>query len=146
MANVQHNCAACKCTINNIRRVRQERVELAMMSPGVEHQNIKNFILNTSKMHDSEVIQAFHQEAYPINREMAIHNGAAREIAISREKERRAGNLNADILQNVLDPLQSSGEASSSRRGGRGRGQGRGRGSRGRGGSILSGPSIVPIQ
>ena len=60
-----------------------------MLVPGVEHQNIRNKILNTAKMHDAQIIHFFHQEATPLNCDISIHTKAAREIAIQREKEQR---------------------------------------------------------
>ena len=107
MANIQHNCADCQCSIQNIRKVRQERIEIDSLAPGIEHYNVKNVVLNTSKMHDSQIIQSFHKEPNPIDRGIAIHTGAAREIAIQREKQRLKDSISTDIQQSVIDPTQT---------------------------------------
>lgn len=118
---MQHNCASNNCGITNNRQVYQERLRTSTLAPGVEHRNIKNFVLNTAKMRDAQFLQSFSVHATPLDRKEAIYTGAAREVATQQAKSKRSRKQPENtMLQDVLNPLHGT------RRGGTLRGRGRG--------------------
>lgn len=110
---MQHNCAINNCNVVNTSKVFQERIETHTLAPNVQHHNSESVVLNTAQMHSHQFIQSFHTEANPINRQNAIHAGAAREIAAQRVKNKGKvpdAASASSMLQNVLNPLNTAGK------------------------------------
>ena len=145
MANIQHNCAACGCQVKNVRKVRQERVDKGSLAPGVEHQNVQNVVLNTAKMCDSQVIQQFHADADSIDEAMAVHRGAAREIAVLWEKAKKAHKRAAPTASGMQQQTEIDNGRTIQRTRGRGTSRRVGRG-RTVPSSNLAGPSFIANQ
>ncbi|KAI6044628.1 hypothetical protein EDC04DRAFT_2539383, partial [Pisolithus marmoratus] len=78
--NVQHNCAGNGCTGTSAIPVYEERERTTKTQQQIGHQNPSDFILNTAQMHDAMHVQQFRVQAEQLDRDWAIHTGAAAEL------------------------------------------------------------------
>ena len=122
-------CVSLILGIPKNRRQYQEREQITELGASIEHNNIKDIVLNTAQMRNHIHLLHFRVEPVEIDREDAIITGAAREIAVQRTQTRNSNNQQSSnsLLQTVVNPLRARGRAPGRPRG-RGRGQGRGRG------------------
>jgi hypothetical protein len=86
IVNVQHNCAANKCTNNGRQFIRQERETTIQTRAHIQHINEDDVILNTTQQRSAELISQFRVEVPPIDRKKAIHDGAAAKIADQKQR------------------------------------------------------------
>ncbi|KAI6011162.1 hypothetical protein BKA83DRAFT_4067687 [Pisolithus microcarpus] len=78
--NVQHNCAGNGCTGTSTVPVYEERERTTKTQQRISHRNPSDFILNTAQMRDATHVQQFHVQAQQLDRDWAIHMGAAAEF------------------------------------------------------------------
>ena len=89
--NTQHNCARNQCSTTLTKKVHQEREKTQTLEPELNHLNPKDLLLNSAQMWSSHYVQNFHKSPLPLDCEMAIHKGAAREVEIGRAKDAKKG-------------------------------------------------------
>lgn len=108
--NVQHNCIDNKCTLENSRRIFQEREKIHAMAPEVKHRNTQssNFILNLGQMRDAARIAAFRQRPPILNRNEIIQLGALREAERAKQQRKQQ---TADAVKNSKATTRTKGKA-----------------------------------
>ncbi|KIJ57691.1 hypothetical protein HYDPIDRAFT_44970, partial [Hydnomerulius pinastri MD-312] len=87
--NVQHNCAANGCTDTAFITVREEREATSKTEKRIEHRSLDDLVLNTAQMRDAIYVQQFRIQAQQLDREQAIHAGAAAEIEAQKIKTQK---------------------------------------------------------
>ncbi|KAJ3877317.1 hypothetical protein F5051DRAFT_440725 [Lentinula edodes] len=78
--NTQHRCKPNNCDLSDFRLVCEERETTRKRLPRTRHYNVEDRLLNTNQMRSSIYTQAFRSVLPPLDREKAIHDGAAREF------------------------------------------------------------------
>jgi hypothetical protein len=69
---VQHNCAAHDCDTSGTRIVIQERQQTDQVASAVVHRTPSDLVLNTAKMRDARIIQAFGNTLTPMDSDLVI--------------------------------------------------------------------------
>ncbi|KAI6039086.1 hypothetical protein EDC04DRAFT_3012242 [Pisolithus marmoratus] len=84
--NVQHNCAGHHCTGSSSVSVYEEREKTTKTMRRIEHRNPSDLILNTAQMRDAAHVQRFRTRVQQLERDWAIHMGAAAELNAQKLK------------------------------------------------------------
>ncbi|KAJ3903783.1 hypothetical protein F5879DRAFT_803009 [Lentinula edodes] len=92
--NTQHRCQANGCDLSEFRLVREERETTQKRLPRTHHYNPNDRLLNTNQMRSGVYVQAFRPVLPPLNRDVAIQDGAARELQSQMESTRRSSTRN----------------------------------------------------
>ena len=87
VVNVQHNCAAHGCDDQGQEIVLEEREKSNQTKAKIRHFVPTDIMLNTAQMRDAIHVQRFRICASAIDRENAILQGAASEVAVRKQKE-----------------------------------------------------------
>ncbi|KAI6026560.1 hypothetical protein BKA83DRAFT_121163 [Pisolithus microcarpus] len=87
--NVQHNCAGNGCTGTSTVPVYEERERTTKTQQQISHRNPSDFILNTAQMRDATHVQQFRVQAQQLDRDWAIHMGAAAEFDARKLKAQK---------------------------------------------------------
>ncbi|KAI0039202.1 hypothetical protein FA95DRAFT_1457217, partial [Auriscalpium vulgare] len=88
--NTQHNCAEHACDASGTLPVRQEGELTTHTRACIRHNEPEDRILNTAQMRSARYIQLFQNPINPIDRDNAIHIGAAAEIASRKASQQEA--------------------------------------------------------
>ena len=87
---MQHNCYRHKCSVvASAKRIRQEREDTDQYGVTIRHNSPDDVMVNCAQMRDYQYVQFFHTPPKPLNREVAIHEGAARELGMRRERQKK---------------------------------------------------------
>lgn len=92
--NVQHNCAGHRCTGSSAVFVYEEREKTMKTAQRIEHIFPSDLILNTAQMHNAIHVQQFRTEVQQMERDWAIHTGAAAELNAQKIKQQKTSRLN----------------------------------------------------
>ncbi|KAI6157355.1 hypothetical protein BKA82DRAFT_4410080, partial [Pisolithus tinctorius] len=92
--NVQHNCAAHKCTGSSTAPVYEEREKTSKTQQRIEHVSPSDLVLNTTQMHDAIHVQCFCIPPPPLERDWAIHTGTAAELEAQKIKSQKTSKGN----------------------------------------------------
>ena len=84
--NVQHNCSKHKCGTKRAKIVRQEQEDTNILAPVVQHEHPADILLNLAQMRNACHFEEFRVGVRQLDRELAIHQGASREIQAQRDK------------------------------------------------------------
>ncbi|KAI5990253.1 hypothetical protein EDD15DRAFT_2453804 [Pisolithus albus] len=85
--NVQHNCAGNKCTRSSTISIYEEREKTAKTMRRIEHRNPTDLVLNIAQMRNAIHMQQFRTQVQQMDRDWAIHTGAAAELNAQRFKQ-----------------------------------------------------------
>ena len=86
---MQHNCNKHKCSTKDTKIICQEQEDTETLVPAVHHKNLNDLVLNCSQMRSAMHFEHFRVAVPSLDREWAIHQGAAREIHTRLEKGKR---------------------------------------------------------
>ncbi|KAI6137573.1 hypothetical protein BKA82DRAFT_4335007 [Pisolithus tinctorius] len=81
--NVQHNCAGHGCTGSSTVSVYKEREKTTKTAKRIEHCEPLDLILNTAQMRNACHVQRFRTPVQQLDRDWAIHTGAAAEFLMT---------------------------------------------------------------
>ncbi|KIK72995.1 hypothetical protein PAXRUDRAFT_179524, partial [Paxillus rubicundulus Ve08.2h10] len=87
--NVQHNCAANGCTDAAFTTVYEEHEVTYKKEKQMEHRSLDDVVLNTAQMRDAIYVQNLRMRADQLDRDQAIHAGAAAEIEAQKLKAQK---------------------------------------------------------
>ncbi|KAI6018600.1 hypothetical protein BKA83DRAFT_4464938 [Pisolithus microcarpus] len=106
--NVQHNCAGHQCTGSSTVSVYEEREKTTKTARRIEHREPADLILNTAQMHNAIYVQQFRTQVQQIQRDWAIHTGAAAELNAQKIKQQKSSRTNpAPRRQSSTNPSVS---------------------------------------
>ncbi|KAI6037194.1 hypothetical protein BKA83DRAFT_4460283 [Pisolithus microcarpus] len=88
--NVQHNCAGHQCTGSSTVSVYEECEKTTKTARCIEHREPADLILNTAQMHNAIYVQQFRTQVQQIQRNWAIHTGAAAELNTQKIKQQKS--------------------------------------------------------
>ncbi|KAI6137814.1 hypothetical protein BKA82DRAFT_4486738 [Pisolithus tinctorius] len=93
--NVQHNCAGHGCTGSSTVSVYEEREKTTKTAKRIEHREPLDLILNTAQMRNACHVQRFRTPVQQLDRDWAIHTGAAAEFNAQKIKMLKTSRANA---------------------------------------------------
>ena len=126
---MQHDCATAKCTDSHRAPRRQERLELEVTEPAIEHQPVDEYVINTHSLHNAHLLRKAIPRnlispipLIPPNQRLSEH---ARAVAawrlnpkshtaqeeVRQEKKRAAENAKQEKAKNGRGKKRSSDEA-----------------------------------
>ncbi|KAI5982242.1 hypothetical protein EDC04DRAFT_2915769 [Pisolithus marmoratus] len=92
--NVQHNCARHRCTGSAAVSVYEEREKTTKTTRRIEHLVPSDLILNTAQMRNATHVQQFRTQVQQLDRDRAIHTGAAAELNAQKIKMLKTSKAN----------------------------------------------------
>ncbi|EIM81338.1 uncharacterized protein STEHIDRAFT_66542 [Stereum hirsutum FP-91666 SS1] len=86
--NVQHNCRDLKCTVTRTRRTYQEKELATKLADEITHQPSQDYLLNTSQMRNSSLVQFFRAPAPTLDRRKIILDSVKVEIDAAKQRKK----------------------------------------------------------
>lgn len=110
--NVQHSCRDHGCPVSRTRTVYQEREKTTELSLEVTHKPHDDYIINTSQMRNSSLVQPLRVSSPRLDRSQIIHRAVAIEVDAAKARQQAVLTgplpLQPDPIPNHTSSLEES--------------------------------------